>query len=266
MKQLCCTTNCYHPFSLERALEGISTLGIRKVELNAIYISGHGIHIEPSKMNKDDINGLKDILARYNLKAVSMAGHCNLLDSREVELFKARLKVANELGIKIVNTGAGEGKGEEARNRALKVIRDLAKLADDLGITIALETHGHLTGTGILCLEIMEALDLANVRVNYDPANVIFYMGGIPGKDIKSIAKYVVHVHIKDKSSRELYKHDFSPIGEGIIDFKKIFSELDKVGYTGPLSLEVELDGNPKTPEIVDEALRKSIGYLKTIF
>jgi len=265
VKKLCCTTNCYHPFTLERALKGISGLGIREVELNAIYVAGHGIHIEPARMKADDIKKLKQLLEQYGLKAVSMAGHCNLLDAEERELFKARLKVAHALGITIVNTGAGEGKGKEARNKALDVIKQLAGVAGDLGITIALETHGHLTGTGALCLEIMQALALPNVRVNYDPANVIFYTGGVPEEDIKLIAKYVAHVHVKDKASRKLHTHDFPPIGEGIIDFSRIFCELDKVGYNGPLSLEVELDGNPATPEIVDKALGKSMEYLKTM-
>ena len=41
---------------------------------------------------------------------------------------------------------------------------------------------------------------------------------------------------------------------------------LDEGGYRGPLTLEVELDGAPATPEIVDAALARSLAYLEGAF
>ena len=61
----------------------------------------------------------------------------------------------------------------------------------------------------------------------------------------------------------ELKDYDFPPFGKGILNFAEVLDLLDKGGYDGPMTLEVELDGRPQSPEVVDRALIESYKYLE---
>jgi sugar phosphate isomerase/epimerase len=57
--------------------------------------------------------------------------------------------------------------------------------------------------------------------------------------------------------------YNFPPFGTGILDFDSVLRLLSQGGYRGALTLEVELDGQPESPQRVDEALAMSIDYLR---
>jgi sugar phosphate isomerase/epimerase len=261
--QLCVSTICYHPFSLERALAGIAALGARNVELAALV--GFCDHAAPERLGSGAAATLRRLLADHGLTAVSVSGHADLSTDTGRDAFAARLRLAAELGVGIVNTEAAEGTGPDVEERFYSNIGPLADLAVDLKITIGLETHGSLTGTAGECAAVLTRVDRPNVRVNYDTANLIFYRGVRPEDDLPAIASEVVHVHVKDKASMALNTWDFPAIGAGIIDWPRIVRALDTAGFDGPASLEVELDGHPQTAEVVDEALQASWTYLQGI-
>jgi sugar phosphate isomerase/epimerase len=77
------------------------------------------------------------------------------------------------------------------------------------------------------------------------------------------IGRYVAHVHLKDKANMKLREYNFPVFGTGILDFNAVLHLLSEGGYRGPMTLEVELDGQPATPELVDEALAQSCAYLQ---
>ena len=51
-----------------------------------------------------------------------------------------------------------------------------------------------------------------------------------------------------------------TPVGEGFVDFKRVFEELEKVGYNGPLIIEREIKGEQQTKDI-----KNAIQYLNAI-
>jgi sugar phosphate isomerase/epimerase len=79
------------------------------------------------------------------------------------------------------------------------------------------------------------------------------------------IGRFVGHVHLKDKANRNLREYQFPVFGAGVLDFSAVLELLNRGGYRGAMAVEVELDGSPQTPEIVDSALVQSLAYLERL-
>jgi sugar phosphate isomerase/epimerase len=68
-------------------------------------------------------------------------------------------------------------------------------------------------------------------------------------------------MHIKEDNGK-LYEWNFPALGDGNIDFNKIFTLIKD--YTGPISVEIEFDGKARSLEEINEAVKKSYDFLKS--
>jgi L-ribulose-5-phosphate 3-epimerase len=132
-----------------------------------------------------------------------------------------------------------------------------------MGITICLETHGGLLAHGVMAKQLIADIGKSNIGINYDPANVIFYGGVRPEDDILSSADAVRHVHCKDQIGGPGV-WNFPTVGTGEVDFAKIFAALDAVNFDGPVSIEIEFQGEPWPPlDVVNKAVADSYSYVR---
>jgi len=266
------STNAYPHSNLERALSGISKAGFKYVEIAAI--PGYTQHLIPEKMSKRDYEKLNEILTRYGLKTISVSGHIilalagdDLLQpnaSKAIELTKNRIDLAAKLGAEVLNTVAGDPKNKEEEERFYENIRLIGDYAKSRAVIVALESHGGMTSTGKKCLPVIKKINHDHVKINYDTANVRFYEGVNPEEDLDTIIPYVGHIHLKDhKGSKGDY--NFPTIGDGDINWNKIFEIIDKHNFKGPFTAEIELQGPKVKIEefIIDEAQKKSHEFLK---
>ena len=119
-------------------------------------------------------------------------------------------------------------------------------------------------------LPIIKHINKDNIKVCYDTANVIYYSNVMPEDDIKYIASYIGHLHLKDKKyTRGIW--DFPALGQGNIKFENIFETLQTAGYSGALSVEVELTPLFTGDKALDisafnKANLESFNYLKNYF
>jgi sugar phosphate isomerase/epimerase len=122
--------------------------------------------------------------------------------------------------------------------------------------------------TGEDYVELLKRMDRPNVRINYDPAaTTVFYEDVSPTKnDITVLAPYLVHFHLCDRASTERGQWDFRPIGEGVIDWDPFMTELNRVGFTGNVSVELGWEVPPESPEVVDDAVRRSVKFIEKYF
>jgi sugar phosphate isomerase/epimerase len=59
---------------------------------------------------------------------------------------------------------------------------------------------------------------------------------------------------------------DFPAIGEGHIDFKTVLGTMEKGGFKGPLSVEIEFRGDPWPPLMeVNRAMKASYDKLTSL-
>ena len=80
-----------------------------------------------------------------------------------------------------------------------------------------------------------------NLKVNFDPANMILYGSGDPHEAVRILAAKIVSVHAKDGDwplTGGLGKE--RPLGQGAVDFPRFIETLRTAGYSGPLCIERE--------------------------
>jgi sugar phosphate isomerase/epimerase len=266
-EQLVVDTMCYTNFPLERALGGIAEAGISRVELCSSV--GSCDHAAPERLGPGASDKLLRLLEGYGLTAVSFSGHADITTEAGLIAFTSRLQLAADMKIPIIITPLPlERVGPEVEDLFRRNILQLAEFAAKLGVVVCLETVGFPMGSGEECVGLLQRLNHPNLRINYDPAALIYCVSGAkPAKgDITVLAPYLGHVHLNDKASLEMGKYDFRPIGEGIVEWEPMLSELDRVGFTGPASIEIGWDGAPESPEVVDDAVRRSCQFVQRYF
>lgn len=134
---------------------------------------------------------------------------------------------------------------KKLRDRILQ-ISDLMK---SQGITLGLETGQE---TAIHLKNFLDHLDSPNVRVNYDPANILLYGNGDPIHVIDILAPYIVQCHLKDAIRSKVAGTWGTEVavGTGEVDWKQFFQHLKTIGYKGNFSLEREA-GNQRIVDLV---------------
>ncbi|HVL24896.1 MAG TPA: sugar phosphate isomerase/epimerase [Thermomicrobiales bacterium] len=264
--RLAVSTNSYHTYSLEEALDGIARAGFRSVELSSV--PGWTEHV---RRDADDaeLQRVRDLLERNQLTPVSMSGHTDLASEQGADDFRNVFRLCKALGITMVTTSTGghddssQGTPEEQKAAFLRLFRPLADEAAAMGIAICLETHGGISATGAMAADLVREIDRPNVGVNYDTGNVIFYGATRPETDITAAADVVTHLHIKDKVGGPGV-WNFPAIGTGEVDFRPIFDALNEVDFKGPCSVELEFQGEPwPSLDAVNHAMSQSYAYLR---
>ncbi|MGO1849555.1 sugar phosphate isomerase/epimerase family protein [Microbacterium sp.] len=256
---ICLNSNTYHGYSLEEAVFGAQAAGIRFMEIAAVR--GHTEHAR-SDMNDDEIAALLGLLAENEITLLGMCGHSNIVTEEGRAQFRENLALASKLGVSYVVTGTGETHDDdhviEDDTELVEIFRGLAADAAEHGLTVAIETHGNNYGTGASIKSLIGKVGAENLRINYDTGNVIFYGDARPEEDLVDCASSVVALHLKDKAGLPK-EWNFPAIGDGNIDFERIFRTLIAAGCMAPLSIEIEFtpDG-PGSVEAVHDALARS--------
>jgi sugar phosphate isomerase/epimerase len=96
---------------------------------------------------------------------------------------------------------------------------------------------------------LIERCGASSLRINYDPGNVAWLENRDPLDEFDAAAPWIANVHVKDLRplDRGPAHPEWVPAGHGMIDYRAHFEALERIGYTGPISLEPHMDGNPET-------------------
>src|SRR5262249_49955804 len=107
----------------------------------------------------------------------------------------------------------------------------------------------------------LDELKCPNLKVNFDPANMLLYDKGDPIRAVEILGPDIRSVRVKD-ANRPKKAGEWGEevrLGEGQVNIKQWVKTLKKVGYRGPLIIEREV-GNQEQ-RITDIA--HGIRYLK---
>jgi sugar phosphate isomerase/epimerase len=107
--------------------------------------------------------------------------------------------------------------------------------------TFALETGQE---PAITLLHFFKDAGRANLRINFDPANMILYGTGDPIEALGVLAAHVVSVHCKDgdwppKGVAGALGTE-RPLGQGAVGMERFVAKLKEIGYRNPLNIERE--------------------------
>jgi L-ribulose-5-phosphate 3-epimerase len=125
-----------------------------------------------------------------------------------------------------------------------KDLSDLTKLlcdyCEDHGQNFVLETGQE---SAEVLLSFIHNVDRQNLKVNFDPANMIMYRSGDPLTALKILSPHVLSVHCKDAhfpTSSTGHLGSECALGDGEVDFPAFLQQLKAMDYQGILSIERE--------------------------
>lgn len=158
-----------------------------------------------------------------------------------LERFKWGLARTKELGLADMMLHAGfiPSVGKPERKAFLDTLAQVSQLAGDAGIAIAFETGQE---SAVLLRRTLDDLKCSNLKVNFDPANMLLYDMDEPLKVLDLLAPDIRSVHLKD-ANRPKVKGTWGeevPLGRGQTNTKEFVKALKRVGYRGPLCIERE--------------------------
>jgi sugar phosphate isomerase/epimerase len=247
---------------LEYALKVMTSEGLEYAELQFVWEKEIGDHT-PDEMQK-----IKDLVARYKVKVPCITRHnfvgmLVMATEPEDEAYKKHLEglkrciaVANELGTDLVRIMSfrkemiifGHNGAEKwvastgSWDKLLKLMEVPVKVAEDAGITLAVETGNNaMITSGYLARKLIDDLGSKNLKVIWDIPNTL-YCTDIPYPDAyEQIKDHIAHIHIKDcKIDIAKATVTFCPLGQGAMApyLEGIMSALKRDNYQGVISIE----------------------------
>ena len=161
--------------------------------------------------------------------------------AERLDRFRWALNRTTELGLKDIMLHAGflPDVHDPFRKAFLDTLAQVADLASRVGVTVAFETGQE---TAKLLRRTLDDLNCPNLKVNFDPANMLLYDMDDPLEAIELLAPDIRSVHMKD-ANRPTVKGTWGeevPLGKGQTNTKAFVQALQRVGYRGPLCIERE--------------------------
>ena len=229
--KLGCNTVLFGAVDLETALDQIAFAGYEYVELAAI--AGMCEHLSPDS----DPPQIKGLVTDRGLTATAIEAA-----TTDAERLRGIFELARALDIEIVNIGSGGSSGdEESTKESIAHIRELARVAGDHGVRLAVKPHvGQAIYNGATAMRLMDEVTEPALGLNFDPSH-LFRADEDPAEIARRWGARILTSHFRDCASRE---RQVGPPptqipGRGIVDIPATLAALHDVGYAGPLNLEV---------------------------
>src|SRR5438874_4509931 len=130
--------------------------------------------------------------------------------------------------------------GGPDRRPFLDTLGKVSAMAQAKGVTVAFETGQE---TADLLRLTLDELKCANLKVNFDPANMLLYDRGDPIRAVETLGPDIRSVHVKD-ANRPTVPGTWGeevPLGKGEVNIARFIQTLKQVGYRGPLCIEREV-------------------------
>ena len=226
------------------------------------------------KFTADAAKQIGDLLAKYEVVAttVEIVGpgrlEWNFLEgpstigvvppkmrAARIDALKQVSDFAKRLGIGQVQTHCGfipEDPADALYPGTVEAIRTVTQHCQGNGQQFLMET-GQETPTTMS--RVIHDVNLPNLGVGLDTANLILYGKANPVDAVDILGPHVRSVHAKDgkwptdpsKLGEEVL------IGEGLVDFKTVFTKLHQLGYTGAITIERETSGSQQVEDVKNE-------------
>jgi L-ribulose-5-phosphate 3-epimerase len=160
-------------------------------------------------------------------------------------------RLGQELGIKKISTHIGfvPPSSDPKYNLMIDRVGQVADAFAASDVQLLMETGQEHAPE---LLQFLNDLSRRNVRVNFDPANMILYGAGDPIEAIQTLGRHIGHVHVKDATLSNQPAVTWGaevPFGTGQVPHDAFLAALREVNYTGPLVIEREA-GNSRMADV----------------
>ena len=179
--------------------------------------------------------------------------------AREVRT-RAVIDFAAALGVKSFGCHVGcipPDRNHPDYRDVLELVRRVADYAASYGMTFCLET-GQEPAEELLAF--FEDAGRSNLKINFDPANMVLYGSGEPIAAFRLLRQHVVSCHGKDGDwpdpARPGSLGTERPLGEGSVNIPKFMETLRETGFTGPVCVESGVHGEEQRWQALARAVR----------
>ena len=133
-----------------------------------------------------------------------------------------------------------------------EIVRRVCDRCAENGQTFALETGQEPAAT---LKRFLADVGRPNLKINFDPANMILYGTGDPIEALEVVKADVVSVHCKDGDwPPEGVPGALGveqPLGKGAVGIPRFIAKLKEIGYQGALTIEREVHGDQQKKDIL---------------
>jgi sugar phosphate isomerase/epimerase len=243
-------------YGIDATLDGIKEAGFHYVGLltNSVKDPLNGADASP-----DYLEALKKKIADRGLKANmgAMRLRFDMPRAEVIDLVHRQINNSKLLGLEYILT-FGADRPQEYEH-FYDLMRDAAPYAQERGIKLVMKPHGGGSGSSEEILTAIKKVAHPNFKIWYDAGNIIYYTGKDPLTELEPIIEHVTGFCAKDCAKP---KGDVMiQLGEGKVDFEKVFARLKKAGFNGPIMLEGSNPG--MTAEEATANARKNREFLE---
>lgn len=272
--KLAYSSNAYMRWPIDRAIERISAIGYRGIELMADVP-----HAWPATTTDDQVEAIRRMIAdrgmtisninAFMMRAIQDFWHPSWIEpdpeyrAKRVRHTKDALRMAAKLGATCITTEPGGPLPEGlSRDGALDIfaagLKDALHVAELVGVQLLVEPEpGLLIENTAQFEQLAERIDSPAFGLNFDIGH-FFCVGEPLAETIQRLQRFTRHYHIEDIPASRVHQHMIP--GHGAINFTEVLGAISRTKYAGWIT--VELYPYLDDP---DAAGREAMSYLQRV-
>jgi sugar phosphate isomerase/epimerase len=263
----------------------------RSLGFDAVMLMAKRPHLSLLDHDSDARLRLRVRLAELRLPVACLAGYTDFclgadrpdIPSREMQVLYVRelCRLARDLGCPLVRVFTGFDHPAASLDQqwawCVAALKECARAAADLGVTLAVQNHHDLAGHWSSLLDLLADVDEPNCKASFDA-----WAPALHGDDLaeaaRRLAPYTAHTTVADYVRRPRFRYQpplvnyirqddairAVPLGEGFIDYRAFFRALHEGGYQGYVAYEMcsPLRGGEDN---LDRCARRFLEYMASV-
>jgi sugar phosphate isomerase/epimerase len=195
-----------------------------------IALREDGSPLSPSRIDSEFEKAVHLATKSHRLEVCSYDVHIDAVGDAFFEQFEAICRLGK--ATKVVTLTVPSGELGTPFNEEVERLQRLVDYAESEGVRVAMKSQiGRLSEdpdtVKVLCDNVK------GLGLTLDPSH--YFCGPHSRKSLDKIMEFVFHVHLRDSKKDQLQVR----VGQGSIEYGRITSQLEKIGYTHALSIQM---------------------------
>ncbi len=221
------STDCLPDMPMPDVVDAFVDLEFTTVE---IALRENDSPLSPSRIDTDFDKAANLAIKSHRLDVCSYDVHIDETGEAYFEQFEAVCRLGK--ATKVVTLTIPSGELGTPFNEEVERLQKLVDLAEGEGVRVAMKSQiGRLSEdpdtVKVLCDNVK------GLGLTLDPSH--YFCGPHAHKNLDKIMEFVFHVHLRDSKQDQLQVR----VGQGEIDYAKVVSQLQRVGYSHALSIQM---------------------------
>ncbi|MEC0230478.1 sugar phosphate isomerase/epimerase family protein [Paenibacillus alba] len=204
--------------------------------------------IDPNATD-EELEQFRLIAVNHNLVNLSVTPYLNSCDVAETE---QAFKAARKVGASFMRVGVpGYDKSQNYNDlfkKAVDYLYQVQEFSQQYGVKGIIEIHHNtITPSAGLAHRLISGFNPDYLGVLHDAGNMVHEGYENYRMGLELLGPYLTHVHVKnarwvptgeEQDGIKLWRSEWAPLDEGIVNYKQLLDDLKAVGYDGYLGIE----------------------------